>query len=394
MDARAGALARGVKPVDIRHTVQIRDDTAHKVMLSGMDRDGLRRDVDPFLLASGVDGRETVGEEVLGHLRHVEQRVFVAGPFHIGKDRPRHDIPRSEILQPMDVLHNRFTAQIQKRSALAAYRLADQEQAALVAVGDQGRRVKLHHLHKVGLDARTDARRDAVADRTARIGGIAVNMPDSARREQDIRANDDLRRAVVDQGAHDRVVFGQNVDQIRAETNFDIRTVHHELTETLGGLAPRGVAAAVHDPAAGMSALAPDLQFPLRVGVERNVHFNKLADILGSLGDKDAHRLLVAEPGSGFEGVGDVRFDIVGGRDDRGDPALCEPGIALFDLVGLGDDHARERLGDMQGGVKPRDAAPDDQNVGLDLFEPFGVKVQKIASHSIPLSLPVSFSAR
>ena len=89
-----------------------------------------------------------------------------------------------------------------------------------------------------------------------------------------------------------------------------------------GDLGAGGVAAGVRDAVAVVAALAGQLDLAPGVAVELRPERDELAHPVGALGHQDAHRLRVAQPDPGHEGVVEVLLRGVLRVERRGDAAL------------------------------------------------------------------------
>ena len=101
------------------------------------------------------------------------------------------------------------------------------------------------------------------------------------------------------------------------------------------------------------------------VAVEHRAARDERANRVGTLADKDAGRVDVAQPTAGGERVLEMELDrVVLGVQRRGDAALCpvgrrHPEITLRDEADAGNP----ALDELERGRAPRDAATDDDRV-------------------------------
>ena len=98
---RAGHLAHGVKPGDLRLAVHVRHHAAALVMRRRHDRDRLLGDVDAVAQAGLVDVRETVDDEPRRLVRDVQQHVIGAALLHLAVNGAGHDVARRQRFERM-----------------------------------------------------------------------------------------------------------------------------------------------------------------------------------------------------------------------------------------------------------------------------------------------------
>jgi len=150
------------------------------------------------------------------------------------------------------------------------------------------------------------------------------------------------------------------------------------------------VAAGVHDPGAGVPALAGQRQLAGGVAVEGGAQRDELAQPLRALGAQHAHGAGVAQPHTGHERVAQVLLRAVGRVECGRDPALCPAGRAVVDEH-LGDEQHRAGVGGVQGGGEAGDPGPDDDDVGRE--HPAGGRGEQ-AGHRAGTGAPRSWSPR
>ena len=127
--------------------------------------------------------------------------------------------------------------------------------------------------------------------------------------------------------------------------------------QSLGDLAAGGVAA-VQDAAFRVAAFAAEVEAspPFVRGRSSTPQSHQFVDGGGALADDGAHRLLVAEPGPGIEGVGDVLVDRVAGVAQFGQTEAMPPcaqavlGSRASPLVITATEPWRRRDGEGQAG--------------------------------------------
>jgi hypothetical protein len=113
-----------------------------------------------------------------------------------------------------------------------------------------------------------------------------------------------------------------------------------------------------------VAALAGEQDLAFGVLVEGGAGGDQPADGVRALGDQDPHRLLVAQPGSGDQGVVQVLLGGVVRAERGGDAALGPAGGAVVQHR-LGDDqHPEPGHPQPQRGGQPGDAGADDDDIG------------------------------
>ncbi len=180
------------------------------------------------------------------------------------------------------------------------------------------------------------------------------------------RAAHPLAPAVLDEQVQGEPLLEDGRDRCACridQSALDLRT---------GCCAPR-----VDDAGGRVAALAGEGQVATGLAIEDRAHRHELVDPRRALVHQDPHRLGVAEPGPGGEGVGQVQIGrVLVPAEHRGHAALGPTGGRLGEL-GLGQDADPEpsaprpaaptgpahRSGQAHRGRKAGDAAPEDQDV-------------------------------
>ena len=175
VDARAGALAGRVEPVERRVAAVVDRDSAAQVVFRGRDRDAV----------VGVDTpvRAQVGEVRKRHLEVGVERGDVEpdlpGSRSLVGDSAGDDVARGEFGVVVDRGQKPLAGRVSEDRPLPPDRLAHQERVGAGVCG----RVKLHVLHVRDPGARERRHRDPVAGRAVGVGGGPVTRPDPASRE-------------------------------------------------------------------------------------------------------------------------------------------------------------------------------------------------------------------
>jgi hypothetical protein len=261
----------------------------------------------------------------------------------------------------------------QQPGALATQRLGDQERLRFRM--EEAGRMELVELQVRDPAAGAPRHGDAVAGRSVRVAGVEVDLARPAARQHHA-ASAECRHlvggAVEDVGAVTaaRTHTIDTADQVDGDVPF-------EQVDTWVGAGVReqrlldaqtGVVGGVDHPPMAVAALSGQVVDVASVGSgltrERHPEFDQPADRLGRVGDREADRVRVAQPGASLEGVLDVCADRVAAVDDRGDSAL---GIARGALVerALGEHRDVGGVGELQGRGQAGGSAADHQHVML-----------------------------
>ncbi len=342
-------------------------------MGGGGHRDRLGDRVDAVGAASGQDRREAplphLGPEVPG----VEVHVLGVLLPHPARDRLGDDVPGRQLGQLVLPQHEADPVRVHQVRALAPYRLGDQRLLALGArAQEEHGRVELDELQVGDLGPGAQREGHAVAGRDRRVGGGGEDLAHAAGGE-DHRGGVDGADAVVLPLVHDVQGHpGRTARRVRQEVQDEgvLDGVHapvaYRLDQGAGDLGAGRVPARVGDPAAVVAALAGQRDLAPGGRVEVGAGLDQPADRVRPLGDQGPHRALVAQPGTGHEGVVEVLLGGVALAERGGDAALGPAGGAVVEQ-GLGDDDRTEPGGGAaQGGGQAGDAGADHDHVGVD----------------------------
>ena len=217
----------------------------------------------------------------------VEQHVVVAALAHPAVDRLGDDVARGEVGQRVVVgRDDPLAGEVDEDRALAADRLRHQRLLPGRAGAEPQRRgVELHELQVGDLRAGPQRERHPVAGRDRRVGGAGVHLAEAAGREHDgpgQHGADAVLAALAEHvqrdagGAAVRVgAAGRGRGRARragcagtAADRGDERALH---------LRAGRVAAGVHDPVAGVAALAGQRERAGAVAVEGRAQLDELA---------------------------------------------------------------------------------------------------------------------
>ena len=92
----ASHLADRIESRQAGGAVHVGFDSAALIMRRRYDRDRLLRHIDPVTQAGFVNVRETFLQKFSRLMGDIEINALRAGAFHLGIDRPGHDIARRE----------------------------------------------------------------------------------------------------------------------------------------------------------------------------------------------------------------------------------------------------------------------------------------------------------
>jgi hypothetical protein len=227
----------------------------------------------------------------------------------------------------------------------------------------QGGGVELDELQVGDGDPGPQRHGDAVAGGLERVGGHREQLTGPAGGDQHVAGPD--------------LLIGQGADTDAAAV------LHHQvggeglLVDGRGGaphrgyqgaldLHPGGGPAGVDDAGVAVATLPGQLQVAVGLAVEDGAQGDELGDPHGALVDQHPHRVGVAQPGPGGQGVGQVEVGGVGvlGAEDRGHAALGPAGGGLVELaLGEHPDPQPVGVGGAHRGRQPRNPRPQDQEV-------------------------------
>ena len=360
VQAVAGGLARGEESGHIGAAVEVGPHAADGVVRRGHHGDRRGAGIDAVAREERREAGEPPREALLAERARVEEDIRILGLREMLDDAAAHDVARRELGERMTPLHEAPARLVDEVRALAAHGLADERAPRAGHV--ERRRMELHELEVRHRGARAPRHRDPVAGGDARVGGLAPELADAARREHRRPRPDDLQSVLrmMGDGAEHAVVAalggprGQEVEREAAveEPDAGMRAARRE--QRARELAAGGVAIGVHDPPARVAALAGQREPAPFVAIEAHAELDEPLDLARSLVDERAHGVDAAQPGARGEGVGHVlRRGVVVG-EHGGDPTLRPRGVGLLEII-LGDDDDLAVLGRRKRRAQPRD---------------------------------------
>ena len=343
---------------------------AARVMGRRHDRDRFARDVDAELQALGMDVGKVLAHERLALVRDVEEDAIQAALLHLEVDGARHHVARSQLAALVVAGHEALAVGQLEQPAFSAHGFRDEETLGMRVVEAGG--MELDELHVGHRAAGAPAHGDAVAGRGIGVRGVEVDLAGPAGGE-DRRARPDrpyLARAHVEHVGAVAAVLGQpelaagdEVDGDVPLEDLDVRVPLHLLDEgALHGVAGR--VRSVDDAPVAVPALAVQVQFlrATRLARERHALRHEPVDGVAAALDHEAHRVVVAQAGTGHVRVAGMVLERVGAVEHGRDAALGI-GRGPFEELMLGDESDAARGRQAQGGGQSRQPAADDEDV-------------------------------
>ena len=183
--------------------------------------------------------------------------------------------------------------------------------------------MKLHELHVAQLRARPPGERHAIATGPGRIGRFAVELSGAARGED--RTTGPYERLAVrwipDERTSACPLVGDEIDRECLGPDFEILQLPRPLDHRPHHLAAGGVAEGVHDAMMAVASFAAQLQAAI-VRVESSPPGDQFGDPRRSLAHHGIDHILMTEPATGGERVGNMIVEAVLRIDDAGDTPL------------------------------------------------------------------------
>jgi hypothetical protein len=185
MDACCCALARGIESSEGSSSIEIRTNAAHCVMGSGPDWNDLGGKVDVVLPASRVNQREALFHAFGIKVRQVEVYDGVRNltKLEFMRDRTGNHVARSKFRQFVILGHEAMHGHVAQEGAFAPQSFTQQKPWS--ALDGERSRVELHELHVADFRSGAVRHRNAVTGGDRWICGIAVNLSQTAGREED-----------------------------------------------------------------------------------------------------------------------------------------------------------------------------------------------------------------
>jgi hypothetical protein len=181
MRAGRGHFAPGPQAFDRAAAARIHGDAAHVIMRGRRHRDRCSRRIDAGCDATGMNGRESVGEARTERLSRIQKCTAARGD--LGEHAARDDVARRQLGKPVPRRHEALASAIDQYRAFAAQRFGG-EWRRIAADHDRGR----VELHKLGIgDDSAGARgdREPKAACFLWVGRHRIEMADAAGCEHD-----------------------------------------------------------------------------------------------------------------------------------------------------------------------------------------------------------------
>jgi len=310
--------------------------------------------------------------------------VRLAGGEHASHDGPRHHITRCKIGERMLVHHEVQAFAIAQDCAFTAHGLTDQW--LLTRRGraqPQHRGVELHELHIGDLRSRTNRQGKTIAGRHRGIRRLRIHLTEASGRENDHRGecrSDSVALTL----AHDMqrhslnatLDISQQIERERTLDEFDALIGEYGGDERATDLRTRRIPSGMGDAITQVAAFTGEFQFPGFVDIEGRTEFDQMPHRIGAFGHQRAHRIDIAQSGTGDEGVVQVFLGGVVLGERGSDAALRPPCRAFIDSTLRHDEHAQARSPRIECGGQAGDPGSDDHDIGADLpgrlrcFEP------------------------
>jgi len=317
-------------------------------------------------------------------VRDVQIDAVFPRAFQFRVDGTGDDVPGSEFHHRMHPFHEPFARPVEQFRPLAADRFRNEEGLGVRMIEAGG--VELDEFH-VG-DRRTGpvGDGDAVPRGDVGVARVEIDFPGSPRGEDGgVREEGvDRPRLHVENVRADRLVLPPPVErlQLAASNEVDGGVVLVDPDAAVGPGAGKegalhlaaGQVLGVEDPSLRVSPLASEviLLTPVPAG-EPDPPLDQFPDLRGGVPYDHVHDFGVAEACPRPVGVLDMGFERVLAAPYRGDPPL---GVVRAGFGGrpFRDDRYRSLPGRTEGETQPRDAASDDQIVGMPVhvFPPAG----------------------
>ena len=244
------------------------------------------------------------------------------------------DIARGQVLRIRRVaLHESLTARIGQKPTLAAHAFGDQASGAIDAGG-----MKLHELHVLQWQARTQHHAAAIAGARVRRGAREVGPSVAAGREDRRVRAEAVEFAFGHVERHDaaaRAIFHDEIDrEVLDEEDRTmpdrllIQGVQHRMARAVG----RGTGALRH-PLAEVGGHATEgtlIDASILGARKRHAIVLELDDRARSLLAHELDGILIAEPVGALDRVVEMKAPVVLPHvaERRADPALCRDGVA------------------------------------------------------------------
>ena len=292
---------------------------------------------------------------------------------HLGEDGACHDITRRQLQARVMIGHEAMPIRAQQQSPFAPYRLGYQKGRAIGVIQAGGMKLLELQVHQAGAGA--GRHRHAITDAGARAGGVGEQAAGTAGGQYQVIGCQPLAlaRAIHHPQTTGATRVDRDVDGQQVFENLDVRMGFDMGAERIEQRSPGGVGG-VDDAAATMPAFTGEVEGVAGVGVGRgegHAECDQPFDGLPRVADGEAHRALVAQAIAGNQGVGDMGFHIVLGRQHCRDTALCPAAGALCltrrtqQRDAAGTRAGGQAIGEAECQGQTCRAATDDQHVML-----------------------------
>ena len=183
MYAGVGALARSVQTGDIRSALAVDVDTAHQIVLAGVNRERLLGHVVALLEHLAVDHREVSLDELRILVGNIQPELVGAALRLLLHHALGNHVAGSKLLAlRLVLLHEALLVAVQQVRALAADSLGNKEALTVLAVGER-RRVELHVAQVLYLSAEVVRELNSIAGGDRGVRGVVVDSADTAGRQ-------------------------------------------------------------------------------------------------------------------------------------------------------------------------------------------------------------------
>ena len=295
--------------------VRIRLHTAALVVRAGNYRDEISFGIHAIALAGLVDVGEALGHEALGLVGHVEVHAGMPGAQNFVVDGARHNVSRSQALAGVILLHEFLAIRPAEHAALAAHGFGDEEGetvavAALGIVESGG--VELHELQVGYIGTCAPGHGHAVARGGGGVGGVHVHAPGAAGGQHHPVAAENLHLAgggVEHVGAQHAVLGhaaelggGDEVNGDAVVQQADVGVLLNAAQQLGADFQTCGVLG-VQNAALAVASFAAQVKLAIFFGVEIHTPVKQFFNGCRGFLHDGAHRLLIAQPGTGIQRI-------------------------------------------------------------------------------------------
>src|SRR5271165_5239948 len=172
--------------------------------------------------------------------------------------------------------------------------------------------MELYKFHVADLRPGPERHGHAVSGSDRRVGGVAIDLAQATRGEQDRTCVDFMQTSLVVENL-DADHSPISHDQLGGEFELAEDDVFHSLrlqVERASNLSACGIAMRMQHAAAAVGAFARERDFGART-IELGAPFNQLFNTYRAFLDQDTRRLFITEPIAGFQSVVEMQADFV-----------------------------------------------------------------------------------